>query len=209
MARKDVSVLVSAAGWIGGFMDKLVSALRERGVTDEQIHSLVTEGGEASVDKIADALAEMLVRCASTVYGVFQLTLEGNATASELVKRGQYNWHNDWITDERFPIRSHDPMNRIVELVEFDHDPESEEVLAEFARRGLERPTYEDALYFGVQCPEEQRKRPIVFLHEPVLDPDGDRRVLVLGGGSDRRGLRLVWFGGRWDRRYVFAGVRK
>ncbi|MBI4120061.1 MAG: hypothetical protein HY454_01205 [Parcubacteria group bacterium] len=209
MARKDVSILVSAAGWIGGFTDKLVRALRERGVSDEQIHSFVTDEGEVPVGKIADMLAEMLAKCASNVCGIFQLVLEGTATASELIRRGQYNWHNNWITDERFPLQTHDQMGRTIELVEFDHDPTSEEVLAEFIRRGLERSTYEDALYFGIQHPEEQRKRPIVFLHEPVLDPCGRRGVLVLGGDAGGRKLLLVLVAGGWDRDFVFAGVRK
>ena len=148
-------------------------------------------------------------RCASKVYGTFQLMLEGKATATELVQRGQYNWHNDWITDERFPLQPHEPMSRTIELIKFDHNPTAEEVLAEFVRHGLERPTTEDAFYFGIQHSEEQRKRPIVFLHEPVLVPDGSSRVLVLGGRAGVRELFLLLFEGRWGRSCVFAGVRK
>lgn len=139
----------------------------------------------------------------------FIITCEGSHSASQLVRQGNYDWVNDWITDKRFPIKKHVPVSRTIELVEFDRDPTSEEVLAEFARRGLERPTYEDALYFGIQHPEEQRRRPIGFLHEPVRNPLGDRIVLVLGGLADGRHLHLYWFGLRWHRDYAFAGVRK
>ncbi len=46
MARKDVPAIVSGAGWIAGFADKLVRGLRKQNVTEEQIHSLVTDTGE-------------------------------------------------------------------------------------------------------------------------------------------------------------------
>ncbi|MEA3398833.1 MAG: hypothetical protein U9R06_03795 [Patescibacteria group bacterium] len=57
MPKKDVSVLISAAGWLGGFIDELVLALREQGITDEEIHAFVKREGKASVKKIAEILA--------------------------------------------------------------------------------------------------------------------------------------------------------
>jgi hypothetical protein len=129
--------------------------------------------------------------------------------ASELIRQGAYDWHDDLITDKRFPIKSHAPVNRRIEFVEFDHAPTSEEVLAEFRRSGLIRPTYEDALYFGIQHKDEQMKAPTVFLHEPVLGLFGGRSVLVLGGAVGDRGLGLDWFDGEWARYYRFAGVRE
>lgn len=132
----------------------------------------------------------------------------GGESASELVKRGRYNWVNYEITDSRFPIESHAPVSRTIELVEFDRDSNSEEMLAEFARRGLERPTYEDAFAFGIVYPEEQRKHSVVFLHEPVQVGD-NYDVLVLDGYDRDRYLRLRWLDYGWSRRCVFAAVRK
>ena len=140
---------------------------------------------------------------------VFLLTLGGSFSTSELIRKGGYDWFNDWITDERFPIQKHEPVERRLEFVEFDYDPSSEDVLKEFESRGLERPTYEDALYFGIEHPEEQRKRPIIFLHEPVLDPRGDRSVLVLNEDGGKRKLNLGYFDGGWGRGCVFPGVCK
>lgn len=142
----------------------------------------------------------------STTGNVFSITCEG-AKASELVKRGGYDWVNSDITDALFPIEPHAPVSRTIELVEFDYDHSSEEVLAEFARCGLERPTYEDALYFGIEYPEKQRECAVVFIHEPVL-VCGGRGVLVLDGGDRGRDLFLGWFDGGWGRYYVFAAVR-
>jgi len=141
------------------------------------------------------------------VGNTFSITCNGIKT-SVLVKRGQYDWTNASIGDTLFSIKKHKPVTRQIELVEFDHTVTSEEVLAEFARRGLERPTYEDGLVFGVMYPEEQRKHPVVFLHEAV-QVSGHRSVLVLNESVGMRHLSLVWFGGRWFRFYVFAAVRK
>ncbi len=180
-----------------------------------------TQNGES----LARVLREALSPNGKPVGNTFSIICEG-AKASELVRLGNYDWLDDWITDERFPIKKHRPVERTVEFVEFDRDPTSEEVLAEFAPRGLERPTYEevlaefaprglerptyeDAFYFGVQHPEEQRKHPVVFLHEPVLDPYGRRRVLVLRERVGERDLNLSWFDDRWSRRCAFAGVRR
>jgi len=60
MTRKNVSAIVSGAGWIGSFASELIKALRKRGVSDEDIHSLVTEEGKLPVSKIADVLAEIV-----------------------------------------------------------------------------------------------------------------------------------------------------
>jgi hypothetical protein len=48
----------------------------------------------------------------SKIYATFQLVLEGNAKASELVQQGHYNWSNGRITDERFPLQLHEPQAR-------------------------------------------------------------------------------------------------
>lgn len=138
----------------------------------------------------------------------FTIRCEGTLRASELVKCGKYDWVHDLITDERFPLKAHEPVTRKIELVEFDYDPISEEVLDELRRLGLERPTPEDAFYSGIDHLDEQRKRSLVFLHEPVLDPAGNLHVLVLNENVGRRDLYLRWFDDGWDRNYLFAGVR-
>lgn len=140
---------------------------------------------------------------------VFPLTI-GGMTASELVHRGAYdrsNWAICW--DDLFRIEPHDPEERVIKLITFvGHNPTTDELLAEFERMGLERPTPEGALTFGVDYPDEQRKRQIVFLHEPV-QVDGHRCILVLDGYVWNRSLRFSRFDEEWHRNYVFAAVRK
>ncbi len=113
------------------------------------------------------------------------------------------------MADELFPLPPHAPAVRKIEFIECDFNPSSEEALDELKQHGLKRPTAEDALQFGIEHLEEQRKRPIVFLHEPVLGPSGRRFVLVLCEGAGGRYLSLIWFDFGWFRGYVFAGVRE
>lgn len=196
---KNVSAIVSGAGWVADFMGQLVEGLRRKGCTDEEIHSLVTAKVRPAMEKIVDAVAE-LIRTAKIG--------DGRST-EELVRAGNYNYANPDINSRNFPVRPTNCGMREIVLLEFDHDPTSEEVLAEAKKQDLERPVYEDALYFGVEHPEVQRERPVVFLHEPWRNPHGGRYVLYLWSSAGYRRLGLDCFDGRWYRVCRFAFVRK
>lgn len=161
------------------------------------------------VDRHGQPFKKASVQRSSRIICSFTITCNGGLKTSELVEAGEYNWKNDLIGDNLFPIKPHASLVRKIELVECDFDLISEEALVELNRHGLKRPTAEDAFQFGIDHPGEQRKHSIVFLHEPALGPLGSRDVLVLGGDVGGRTLSLDWFGRRWHRRYVFAGVRK
>ncbi len=204
--RKDVPLLMSAAGWIGGFIGELIPALRECGIPDEEIHAYVKDGGKAPVDKIAKVLTEAIRQAKN----IFQIVIGQYKTTEEAVAAGKYDWSNDSINNKNFPYRSRPKGKRKIVLFEFDYDPTSEQVLAEAERQGLARPDYEDALDFGEQHPDIQlEQRPVVFLHEPWQDSGVSRDVVVLLGGSSGRDLDLRSFDDKWLRRCRFAFVRK
>ena len=138
---------------------------------------------------------------------IFAITCKG-VKASEFITREKYKWVNEVITDKRFPIERHSPQRRLVELVKFNRDMTSEEILAEFKHRGLERPTYEDVFVFGDTYPRRGRRRPVVFLHKPVTI-NGLSFVLALDKYGYGRGLDIGWFDSTWSQRCVFAAVRK
>lgn len=200
---------------LGQYNEVLVAVTRvlPRGLegTDPKILiRLLQKSGGVLSQKLAEVFRSMLQPCVATGE-VFRLMIDGDKNASELVALAKYDWFNDWITDDHLPIKPHAPIEKVIEYVKFDRHPESEEVLAEFARRGLQRPAYEDALYFGLpyNYPDEQRRAPLVWLHEPVEVSDDNRYVLVSYGYDCGRSLRLYWFGRRWGRTCVFPAVRK
>jgi hypothetical protein len=136
---------------------------------------------------------------------------DGRAPA-QVMQAGRFDtiWDaaRSFVNGKHFPTMTSDTDDIEFEYVEFDHDPTSEEVLAEIARRGLERPTAEDALRFAERYPEEQRKAPVVFLHEPWRDAFGYRRVLYLDGWDGMRSLLGGYFVSGWRRQCRFPARR-
>ncbi len=121
---------------------------------------------------------------------------------------GDYGYAQAAVTSDNFPADRAAPARvRGLVLLEFDHAVTFEDVVAAARQRGLERPTYEDALYFGIAHPEVQRERPIIFLHEPWLGFFGRRDVLCLWSNAGRRELGLEGFDDAWspDHRFAFA----
>ena len=84
----------------------------------------------------------------------------------------------------------------------------SGEATAEAAKQGLERPYYEDALYFGVKYPEVQSDGPVAFLHDPWLGNHGRRDTMCLWNNAGRRELGLEGYDDLWATNYRLAFVR-
>jgi hypothetical protein len=160
---------------------------------------LLVEGLEKLIDEVSESV-------------VFPITLAGTFTLKELIEMGGYELYtsDSSINEKVYPIHRHKPQKRVIELLKFDSDPAYSEIMKRFERRGLEPPTYEDALYFGIEYPEEQRKHWIYFLHK-MVQPDC---ILRLYHDSVHRGIspsaisRFNMHG--WpSRNCVYAGVRK
>ena len=139
----------------------------------------------------------------------YRITIGDGRSTEELVEAGHYGYAHSCLSSENFPSRRFGtPLLREVVLLEFDHDLMSEDVLAQAARLGLVRPMYEDALSFGVEHPDVQRHRPVVFLHDPWFGFFGRRDVVCLWSNAGRRELGLEGFDELWSRSYRFAFIR-
>jgi hypothetical protein len=146
---------------------------------------------------------------ATTVSSAHEITTGDGRSTEDLVAAGASGYAHSCMTSEFFPARHvHERRVRHVVLLEFDRDVTSEEVLAEAARQGLERPAYEDGLHFGIEHPDVQRDRPVVFLHQPWFGISGRRDVLCLWTNAGRRELGLAGFDDPWSRDHRFAFVR-
>ena len=138
----------------------------------------------------------------------YRITIGEGRSTEALVEAGDYAYAHSCVTSENFPARQFGGRRvREIVLLKFDHDVTSEEAIAAAAGLGLECPMYEDALYFGIEHPDVQRERPVVFLHDPWFGFFGRRDVLCLWSNAGRRELGLEGFDDRWDRRYRFAFV--
>jgi len=133
---------------------------------------------------------------------------DGRSTEA-LVEAGGYAYAHSCVSSDNFPARrAGGRATREIALLEFEREVTTDDVFAEAGRLGLERPTYEDALYFGIAHPDVQRERPVVFLHDPWFGFFGRRDVLCLWCNAGHRELGLEGFDGPWRRDYRFAFVR-
>lgn len=177
-----------------GLAQKLKQAFGRNDWTLAEIDELCEGNTLARVRAFLKNGSATLVQAATTV---FTFMTGDKRSAKELLAAGNYDWVGDYARQfvEGKKFRLADKAEEVdIVLVEFSHDPSSEEVLAEFAKQGLERPMEEDTLRFGEKYPDEQKKYPIVFLHEPWRFPDGGLVCwcsfgTIAGAGSSTTGL--------------------
>lgn len=192
--------------------NELLNKLEAAGLGADLAQAIIDSKGNRIAMKFVSMLVDDLAKLMKGMNDVFRLLkITDGRTTEELVRDGKYNYANPDINSENFPARARKEKSVTIEFIkgdDFDHEPTSEEVLQEAEKRGLNRPAYEDGLYFGVEHPEVQREGPVVFLHEPWRDFGGDLRVVGLWSGGGCRGLHLVCFADGWGRDCRFAFVR-
>ena len=139
----------------------------------------------------------------------YRLPRDAGRSTEALVEAGGYGYAHSCVTSENFPARGgRDGAAAIdVVLLGFERDVTAAEALAEAGGLGLGRPTYEDALHFGIAHPTVQQEHPVVFLHDPWFGYFGRRDVLCLWSNAGRRELGLEGFDDTWGPRFRFAFV--
>lgn len=136
----------------------------------------------------------------------YRIARAGARSTEQLVEAGGYGYAHSCVTSENFPVRGRgEAGERDVVLIGFDRDVTAAEALAAAAELGLERPSYEDALHFGIAHPTVQQEHPVIFLHDPWFGYFGRRDVLCLWSNAGRRELGLEGFDDTWDPRHRFA----
>lgn len=127
---------------------------------------------------------------------IFPLNTTGGRTTTQLLIAGKYGSVSSLIDEENFPMRPLSDGPRRIMYLEYDADPGLGEVLVEAKRKGLHRPMYEDALFFGEQCTLEEREAwTTVFLHDPLVRDCGHRLVIVLKGRGQYHSISLGYLG--------------
>ena len=130
---------------------------------------------------------------------IYPINAGDGRSTEELVEAGNYAWAHSQAVTANFPARQFGMGGvREIVLLAAGRQVSTEEMISEAAGMDLERPTYEDALYFGVQHPQVQLDGPVAFLHEPwegfygppgLLLPLEQRRTAGVGIGRLRRPL--------------------
>lgn len=136
------------------------------------------------------------------------ITVNRRLSLAEMIAAGQYDLVHSDITAERFLITGTDESKLKAEIIHFNRNMSSDDVLAELDKMGLRPGTAEEALAFGATFPEMQRKFPIVALGS-FLEVRGTRAVLHLYGDEWKRGLALFVWEVEWLAFYCFLAFRK
>lgn len=143
---------------------------------------------------------------------VYALTIDRSQTLGDLISAGKYDWVNDDITQENFPVPSKDGTEEVeVVLVHLDECLTTDQVKAELDRRGLKPASIVELLALGSAHPELQREFPLVALGSSWRHPDGYVYVPELWDDHGKRKLSLDYVhpGDTWDESNRFVAVRK
>lgn len=204
MAKKDVSVIVSGAGFLASVWTAIMAAVKERGGTDEQVHRLAREDGKELIGEIADLIV-------GTCTGSFRVVVDYGKPLTYMIDSGKYDWKNVDISLEGIIVEGEGRVEKDLVLVHLNRNVSFEETLNEIDRRGLKPETLESLLAFGAKFPDQQREFPIIALEAEMSIAPFICGVICLDESASRRNLDMVYCspGHRFGSRCRFLASRK
>jgi hypothetical protein len=191
-----------------GQFRKLLELLEQAHMTPTRFQSIIESGILPAVFDSEANLDGLAVRKALALGPIqMKLVVDYGLSLEQMIVTGHYDWVNDSIAAERFPIVGEGKMELEVQLFHFDQSISSEEAVRLIRKDGFEPAKIEHLLAFGATYPEMQRKFPIVGFGSSCM-VYGERYVPVLYGGDSVRSLRLSYWDGDWRDFYRFLAVR-
>jgi hypothetical protein len=140
------------------------------------------------------------------------ISIDYSMSLEAMIAAGNYDWKNDNIAAEKFPVEGTGIGQFETKIFHFDRYLSSDDAVAAIKDEDRERPwepaKIEHLLAFGAAHPDEQRKYPIIGLGS-VAEVYGLRLVPYLYEGGARRDLGLGWWDDDWDGDYRFLAVRQ
>lgn len=205
---KNVSAVVSGAGFAAAFWVALDKACRKLGVDDEGIYNALKDGSPL-VERFATLIAEAASRVKQRV---FRIVRDGRSVEEKV--RGRFNYANPNITSQNFtavPFGGPNPEEAV--LVNFgEYVDSSEEVVKRLEKMGLRPGLPTELCDLSQSNPNSQELAaclPVVALGDSWQGPSGSLYVACLGGDASYRELHLYWRSRRWDAHWWFLAFRK
>jgi hypothetical protein len=152
---------------------------------------------------------EDIIKKNKIVDDIYSVVVDYDMSFADMIKVGKYDWVNDDITAEHFPITGSGKVDISFELVHRNIAANSKEILFYMEKNNLRPATLFELLAFGAKYPGKQREFPIIALGSSWVVSDGDRGVPDLDGNDSKRYLGLDWFDNDWGGGYRFLAVRK
>ncbi|MBI3589296.1 MAG: hypothetical protein HY093_02685 [Candidatus Liptonbacteria bacterium] len=201
---KSVPATVSGAGLITGFWSALEKARQKRGISDADFHAAVTEESP-----LIERFAEMILESSKPKFPTYTLSINYDRSVADGIAAGKYDWVNSDITQDHFPSKRNDTAEVGVQLVHFERDMTTDDVLCELDKLGLRPAELPELLALGEKHPDLQREFPVVALGSRWLHSHGRWLVPALARHDAERALRLRWVDVGWGGIYRFAAVSK
>ncbi len=162
---------------------------------------------ENNLEKVKEFCETLTVK--KVVGDTYTAVVDYTMSLADMIKVGKYDWVNNDITAEHFPITGSGKAEIDFQLVYLDKSANSEEVLLHMEKNNLRPATLFELLAFGAKYPELQREFPICALGSSWVGSDGNHYMPYLYRFDSRRDLNLRWFGGDWNGCCRFLAVRK
>lgn len=178
---------------------KVIEAIESSSLSASQVIELIA--GSKKTEKVVDNSGEII------------LNIDYTKTIEQAIADGNYDWKNDNITAQHFPV-SPEMIGKKAEvsakLFHFNRDISSDDVISEMDKAGYRPATLMELLVLGFLFPELQRQFPIVALGSRWHGAGGYRGVPYLFVRG-RRELDLTsrGFADDWLAPCRFLGVRQ
>ena len=122
----------------------------------------------------------------------FKVLVDYTKTLKEMIRVGQYDWINDDITSNHFPVTGTGQKEVEITLFHFNRTISSDDAITEMKKAGYRPASVEELLALGAAEKELQKQFPINALGSVWRRPDGDRDVPCLGRDGGGRDLDLA-----------------
>jgi hypothetical protein len=129
-------------------------------------------------------------------------------TLEAMIAAGKYDWKNDAITANRFPVEGTGVKTFRNKLFHFGRNISSEDAVTVMEKEKFTPATHVHGLAFGATFPDEQRKYPIACLGSSA-QVNGRRLVVYLDGHDAERYLSLFVWDDDWYGYWRFLGVQE
>ncbi len=207
---------------------KLAELMEQKGITLKRFERIYTSGlladifePEADLDNRNGVRAALKLGALAPRGDQNIATAAGSAivvdysmTLEQLIAAGKFDWLNNDINSDQFPVKGEGKAEYETKLFQFDGNISSENAVIKIKEFDPANPwepaKIEHLLAFGSKYPDEQRKHPILALGS-VGNPTffGKRNVPYLYRRVTGRSLHLDWWSNEWHPFYQFLAIRK
>jgi len=212
--KKDIPAFIRGWGMAQTILTELWKRMQRAGLSEGDFHRLSTPEGEPVLDKLVEFMVVQFCKAAD----IFHVVIGFGFSLKEMIEAGNYDHVNNGIFSLKF-VKG-DPADRKrqeevqFELVHFDRDMTTEQVLEELDKMGCRPGDFAGLCAFGAKYPRKQKEFSIVELASVLEDPYGHRCVVYLDwhGWIDSelaRHLCLYRINRDWHTGCRFLVVRK